>query len=313
MVKGMEREHADASRVLSRKRESKRVEFKSAVDINKLSDFCELVKDIVAMANSGGGVIVFGVDNKGKPVESDISSILDIDPAKITDKIARYTSMQFDSFEIMDAEKEGKKLAIMTVGACGVPMVFISSGAYTTDEGKEKSAFQTGTLYVRHGAKSEPCTPQDVAEIIQREIDRKRKELLRDVRKVVSAPIGSKVIVEKSLTKLSTEKDAVPVRIVDSASAKPVALMDPNQSHPYRQKEVLGIINTGLGNHMKVNSFDLFCVRKVQRLEEDPNLFYKPKYSSPQYSPAFVERVLAEIKRDPELFEKAKRQFKEST
>jgi predicted HTH transcriptional regulator len=132
----MEKEHADVSRVLSSKGESKRVDLKSTVDLGKPSDFCELVKDIIAMTNSGGGTIVFGADNKGKPVESDISSILNIDPAKITDKIARHTSSQFDNFQLVDAEKEGKKLAIMIVGACGIPMVFTSSGTYTTDDGR---------------------------------------------------------------------------------------------------------------------------------------------------------------------------------
>jgi hypothetical protein len=166
-------------------------------------------------------------------------------------------------------------------------------------------------LYVRHGAKSEPCTPQDVAEIIQREIDRQRRELLRDVRKVVSAPVGSKVIVEKSSMKVLVEEDAKKVRIVDDSSAKSVALMDPNQSHPYRQREVLAIINENLGGRMKVNAFDLLCVRKVRKLEEDPNLFHKPKFSSPQYSPALVERILTEVGRDREFFEKAGRQCKE--
>jgi hypothetical protein len=41
--------------------ESAELEFKAAFDPASPSEWCELIKDIVAMANSGGGLIVFGI------------------------------------------------------------------------------------------------------------------------------------------------------------------------------------------------------------------------------------------------------------
>ena len=39
------------------KRESKYIEFKVSFDIDSTQDWCEIIKDIVAIANSGGGII----------------------------------------------------------------------------------------------------------------------------------------------------------------------------------------------------------------------------------------------------------------
>ena len=82
----------------SAKRESKYIEFKEKFDVQSSQHRCEIVKDIVAISNSGGGCILFGVNNDGSPSGYDISSFLELDPAIITDKIAkvyRYTVFGF--------------------------------------------------------------------------------------------------------------------------------------------------------------------------------------------------------------------------
>ena len=49
------------SKALNAKRESKYIEFKSEFNPDSPQDWCEIIKDIVALANTGGGVIIFGV------------------------------------------------------------------------------------------------------------------------------------------------------------------------------------------------------------------------------------------------------------
>jgi len=70
------------------KRESKYVDFKERFDVNSSKDWCEIIKDIVAMANSRGGCILIGVKNDGTSSEFDVTNILNLDPAQVTDKIA---------------------------------------------------------------------------------------------------------------------------------------------------------------------------------------------------------------------------------
>jgi predicted HTH transcriptional regulator len=47
------------------KRESKYIEFKEKFDIREAQDWCEIIKDIIAVANSGGGWILIGVKRDG--------------------------------------------------------------------------------------------------------------------------------------------------------------------------------------------------------------------------------------------------------
>jgi hypothetical protein len=56
----------------------------------------ELIKDPVSVANSGGGLIAFGVCDDGQPSTGDVEPVLDLDPAKITDKVESYTRVSFE-------------------------------------------------------------------------------------------------------------------------------------------------------------------------------------------------------------------------
>ena len=62
-------------------RESKYIEFKSIFDAESNQDWCEIIKDIVAIANSGGGIIIFGLESDGSPSGNDVSAISELDPA----------------------------------------------------------------------------------------------------------------------------------------------------------------------------------------------------------------------------------------
>lgn len=66
-------------RAANAKRESKALDFKSEFDTASAPEWSEIIKDIVAFANSGGGVLVFGVNNDGSSAGNDISNILSID------------------------------------------------------------------------------------------------------------------------------------------------------------------------------------------------------------------------------------------
>ncbi len=77
---------------------------------------------------------------------------------------------------------------------------------------------------------------------------------------------------------------------------------DPDQTHPYRRKEVLKIVNERLGSTQIANPFDIRCVRKVYRIESKPEFFYKAKYSPPKYSPQFVEWLIGLASKTPDFF-----------
>lgn len=150
----------DIAKVLASQRESKHVEFKEKCDHADAQDLCEVIKDIVAMANSGGGHILFGVKNDGSASDWDCTLLRGLDPAQLTDKIASYVGEQFSEFDIYEAERRGIRIAVMEIRPVHIPLIFVRPGTYDVGQGKQKTAFGRGTAYFRHGAKSEPGTSQ---------------------------------------------------------------------------------------------------------------------------------------------------------
>ncbi len=138
------------------------MEFKQSFDPTQPGEWCELVKDLAAIANSGGGIIVFGLDSRGVPTGESIDGVTSIDPADIANKVSRYTGQVDFEFEVRELMKHSVKLAAFVIPSVAVPILFEKPGTYDIGGGKQRTAFGVGTVYFRHGAKSEPGTSEDV-------------------------------------------------------------------------------------------------------------------------------------------------------
>lgn len=231
-------------KAVTAKRESKYLDFKKKFDPNRAEDWCEIIKDIVAMANSGGGIIIVGVNNDGSPSKEDISGILGIDHAQIIDKIARYTGEQFDNLTVHEETKEGYKIAIMQIEDVSIPMIFIKPGTYDAGEGKQKTAFSRGSVYFRHGAKSEPGNSKDLRESMEREIELVKKSWLGNIRRVVTAPAGYEVKLLPPEIMESGLSSATPIRIVDDPLAPAYKKIWDDSPYQFPQEIVIGAVKS---------------------------------------------------------------------
>jgi predicted HTH transcriptional regulator len=83
---------------LAASKESRRIEFKSEFEPTQVGAWCEILKDIAALANSGGGIILFGVDDSGDPTGWNPRPLLSVDSADISNQIIKYTGENFDDF-----------------------------------------------------------------------------------------------------------------------------------------------------------------------------------------------------------------------
>jgi hypothetical protein len=164
------------------------LDFKGSFDPSALQAWCELIKDMVAMANSGGGVILVGVNDDGSPAVTDIEVVVAVDPAKIADKIKKYTDQHVAGFSLVKGSRRGQPVAVLSVAPVPIPIIFTAPGTYEVGGGKQKTAFAKGTVYFRHGAKSEPGTSADLRAAIERELDRIRGSWLDGIKKLVTAP-----------------------------------------------------------------------------------------------------------------------------
>lgn len=286
--------------------ESEDVDFKSAFNPSVPEDWLEIIKDIIAMANSGGGIILIGINNDGSPSGYDIDCVLSVDPANVTNKIYKYTDYQFHDFQIKEASKLENKICAFVIGGIDIPLIFTEVGTYQIEGGKQKTAFSKGTLYFRHGAKSEPGTSEDLRRFFERQLERIKKSWLDGIAKIVEAPAGSKVAVLPPDIKHSSLPQALPVRIVDDPSAPTYYALKVDDTHPHRQKEVVKLVNERLAGRKTTTSHNIVCIRRVFNIQTDIKYCYTMNYASARYSSAFVDWIVEQYEKNEQFFDEAK-------
>lgn len=251
-------------RALTAKRESRRVAFKNTLEI----------KDVIALANSGGGIILL----------SDPS----IDRTAAGDRIREFEL----EFEIVDAVKDGKPLVAVIVGEAQTPIVI------------------DGRMWVRHGARTDPATTRDVAGIIDRRVKLVRRSWLTAVRTVVQ-PRREAAAAPPTLSTEVRETDsptATPIRVVDDPHVAAYRLVDYDKTHPYRQKELL-VRFRELVPDRPVNQFDLLAVRHVHHIDAHPEFAHKSMFGTRQYSQKFLDWLVGQARTDPLFFSAAREEY----
>ena len=313
--------------------ESASLDFKSCFDPESKQDWCELIKDVVAMSNSGGGTIIVGVDDDGNLSNADVAPLLAVDPADVTNRIYSYTDQHFAAFDIVQELRLGKPVAVIKVGASRIPIVFTAHGGYAAPGGGQKAAFVKGSVYFRHGAKSEPGTTDDLRQALERELEQVKGFWLDGIGKVMAAPEGSTVQIVQRTVKLKDSPDATPVRLttVDGAptlgadsvvlrdipeatairltndeNAPTLSVMQADKLYPYRQKELVKRIAEHLGGQPTVSGHDLQCVRRVHKIDDDPMFSYQAQHSPRKYTEAYVDWLVSRHTEDPKFFQHAR-------
>ena len=300
------------AKVLERKRESKNLDFKEQFDLGSQRDWCEVVKDVIAISNTGGGAIVFGLRNNGAPAGTDISAIPNLDPADLTNKIFKYTNQQFSDFEIREETKDGQHVAILRVGPSPVPIVFEKPGTYPVAGSKQGRAFSQGSVYFRHGAKSEPGTTADLRAAIERRLKAIRKDWLTGIRKVVTAPGKSEVTSSPQEVVQTGDPSATPIRLSDDPDAPVYRMVGIDETYPFRQKEVMSEFRRR-NPEVAINQFDILAVRRVYGIDDDDRYSHLGKFATRQYSAIFVDWLEDSVGRNSGFFEEAKQNFKAQT
>lgn len=140
------------------------IDFKS-----KWIENASLAKEMLAMANSQGGIIVFGLaENEDKT--ANIKGLSEIkDKAVVSNEIKKYISSNLE-YEIYDfsydaSEYEaliGKKFQILVVEDCPNFILFLSKN--------ESGSFKQNTIYIRRGTSCETANEEEIQSIIDRRI-----------------------------------------------------------------------------------------------------------------------------------------------
>jgi hypothetical protein len=282
------------------------LDFKSQFDPQQTADWCELIKDVIAMANSGGGRIVIGVNDDGSPSGADVVAFLNLDSADVSNKLHKYTEEHFSDFRVSSGTLLGQTVAILDVRAVRFPIVFSAPGQYEFAPGRQKTAFGKGTIYFRHGSKSEPGSSADLRDALDRELARVKEFWLQGITRVVEAPPGSEIqIVQTAVSLVPPSPDTQNIRLTNAGDGPEFKVVDNDQLYPHRVTELLKRLAEVIGSKV-ANSFDIQQVRKCHEIDDNPNFSHKGRFTTRQYSEAFIEWIASEYSKDQQFFQKSR-------
>lgn len=288
--------------------ESEAVQFRRGFD-GSARDWLVLVRDIVAIANSGGGAIVLGVDDSGQPSGAGLGDAAGMTLEDLSVRLERYTGQSLESVEIRPAEKTGRPVIVILIDALPVPLVFTETA---TAEQEGEPVFVAGSVYFRHGLINEPGNSGDLREAFKRELQAVKGTWLDGVRKLVEAPRGAVVEVNPDGAGEVRSEFLQRVRVVDDPQVPAYREIDLDVEFPYRQKELIEEVKRRLPNGMRFNSHDVKCLWRVHDVGSHDKFFHVPKFStSPHYSEAFIDWILTRHREDPTFFDEMRRRYME--
>lgn len=175
-------------------REFRNQDYKLMFDPSDERAKVDLVKNLIAMANAGGGQVVYGRDETKTPgVDQSVCTTLD--SARIADLIDRYASHAsvHVSHSIEDLGS-GKFILILTIDAAPYPIVMSRTGDWKgMNSGKDKPLFLVGDIWTRHSTKTERVSYDDLRQWFGRVRQEERERILSRITSLVNLPEGAEI------------------------------------------------------------------------------------------------------------------------
>ncbi|MGP8163434.1 MAG: helix-turn-helix domain-containing protein [Acidimicrobiales bacterium] len=209
-------------------RETRTVELMSRYDQGSAADRLGLVKEVVALANSGGGEIRLGVEEHGDGRPGIVVvSRAHFDAASLRDLVDRYIAP--DHIEVAarfeDADRSDQHVVVIEVAPHETPPVVFSRDGKYRAEGKDVAIFQRHTVVSRRGTKAELATRADHRGWIDAAVRAERRHILQNLGLVASLPVGASLQVVRESGDVSSEPRVLLDRAVRSWRADPSKLL----------------------------------------------------------------------------------------
>ncbi|WP_084076640.1 ATP-binding protein [Desulfacinum infernum] len=198
-----------------------------------LPPFYSRIQDIVAMANSGGGLIIFGVDKNGGRTGIDGTLADSFDPANITNKLNRYASQARITIAYVELNFYRKRFGFLLIHAAPKIIVFESDGGYQDDNGRQKKAFFRGVIYTRTPGGNTEARQSDLDEMIDKIVQERIHSFVAKIEKVAHLPVNAELI---------ARDPAAPSRgyvLVDSGKGIPVTVTGPETRDAMPLRDIL--------------------------------------------------------------------------
>lgn len=142
--------------------EGKSQDYKLTFDASDPAGLLELIKHIIAFANSGGGEIVFGRDeSRTIGIQPEVAALLD--SSRLGDAVDKYIEKGLIHLSHnQEALPNGRVLVTLAVEASPYPAVIGKDGTVAGPGKTQKSVLRRGDLWVRHGSRTERVAQADL-------------------------------------------------------------------------------------------------------------------------------------------------------
>jgi hypothetical protein len=258
--------------------------------------WCELIRDVVAVANSGGGRLAV-------PMKKTADETTVLNPAALEDRLFYFAGATRSDLPIEVESSANRASATIVIPAAAVPILFSRSGTISdTSSGAKHEVYPAGSLYFRHGDVSEPGTLDDMRAFFRRVMRRAAGQWLSRIRRVLRDAAS---FPEKQVGAPGVSGPPQPVRIVTDPAAPALQPQDVDRLYPLRQKDLVRQLNREFGRRL-VNSYDVQAVRRQHHLDERPDFVFHLPGAGRRYSRAAAEWIVGAYRRDPEFFQQAR-------
>lgn len=145
------------------------LDFKSTLDLSDAAHRLGLVKDIIAMANAGGGYIVVGAYDDGTPAtDQEQPKGQGFDSADLAQLVARYVAASpVVTSQTHTLEARTHILIFVAPPSDSLPLLVSKPGEFEV-EGRKKTVLQQGVLYIREGTRTVTATESHWAQLLSR-------------------------------------------------------------------------------------------------------------------------------------------------
>jgi len=197
-----------------------------------------MAKSVFAFANTEGGFIVFGVDQRGHWTGLPRASLAAVDPSRLTEVFNSYVAPEVQ-YSYEEFQERGRHFALLHVPPSRfLPHVTIKDACDRIDARRQHTIIAKHSVYVRYGAKSDLASPAHHERIIASRTEQLRQELLRRIREVPvpfldSRGTGSGLAVPGAMRVLHVTSDpsAPLVRITRDASEASGVILHEDLAH----------------------------------------------------------------------------------
>jgi predicted HTH transcriptional regulator len=194
--------------------EGPQADYKQYFDPESPKAHLDLVKDVVAIANSGGGCIIYGrSDTEVFGLGEDATKSLD--RAKVADLVEKYIGPGLVQISHeLQKPKEGKTVVVISIAPAAFPLVVSRDGSWRPPGEKfDKTVLRKGDIWVRHSSKNERASYEDVRSWLMTARSSERAAIYERMAMLVNLPEGSSVeVVTKTGSRIDT-----PSQLIQSA------------------------------------------------------------------------------------------------